>query len=632
MATTLTPELISDLWSPADPVLSPDGTRVAWTAAPYGRAGEHDERGIWMAPVDRSSPPRRWTYGADDSSPRWSPDGTRIALRSDRLERGTHGLYVLAADGGEAVQLVARKRSVGDFAWSPDGRRIAFLAPDEPTEEDERRETERDDADVFGERWQCSRLWFIDAEGGEPKVGWAPERHLTALAWSPDGSRLALLAQDTPQKDDEGRASLYVYRPGADDGRLVCAAPAAGDIGWCGNDTLIYAAPHETAPQSSATVWAVSADGGAPGVIGTEPDEPRCTVGVAHAADTDRALLVVAEALDTRLEWVTPSTGERAVAQTLAGDVAGLSYVVTDDGPVVAVVQLTDAAVGRVLAGPPQQLAPVSDHGEPELSSVVLGEIEALRCTASDGVPLDAVVIRPPNAGKGPWATAVLVHGGPYGRSGLWAHLHPLDWGQLLASHGYAVVLPNYRGGAGHGNDFATSVRGDMGGAEWGDVLALVDAAVDAGIADPDRLGIGGWSQGGFLTAWAVTATDRFKAGVMGAGVSDWGMLAATSDMPTFEVALGGDHRWDGPGPHVADAHSPISYAARRTTPLLILHGAEDERVPVSQSIAFHRALQGQQAPLALVTYPREPHGIRERLHQIDVQRRVVEWFDRFVR
>jgi dipeptidyl aminopeptidase/acylaminoacyl peptidase len=273
----------------------------------------------------------------------------------------------------------------------------------------------------------------------------------------------------------------------------------------------------------------------------------------------------------------------------------------------------------------------LSDHGQ-EAEDIVLGSVEALHCAAADGLALDAVVIRPPNGGEGPWPTAVLVHGGPYGRSGLWSHVHPLDWGQLLATNGYAVVMPNYRGGYGHGNAFAVSVRGDMGGAEWGDVMSIVDAAVEAGIADPDRMGIGGWSQGGFLTAWAVTATDRFKVGVMGAGVSDWGMLAATSDLPRFEAALGGGNPWDGPGPHPADAHSPISYASRRTTPLLMLHGAEDERVPISQANAFRLAMVGQPAPLQLVSYPREPHGIRERRHQVDVQQRVLDWFNRFVR
>jgi dipeptidyl aminopeptidase/acylaminoacyl peptidase len=631
MTAALSPEQIAALWSPSDPQISPDGRFVAWTAAPFGKEDEHPETGIWVAAVDASTPPRRWTHGGDDVSPRWSPDGRRLAFLSDRRERSTHGLYVLDAAGGEARGVVVRSRSIAAFAWSPDGARIAFLAPDEPTEEDKRREKERDDPDVYGQRWEHHRLWFVDAAGGEPQAGWAPPRHLTGLAWSPDGSRLALIARDAPPEEYLESTAVHVFTPGTGNSHAVSAWPFISDVGWSGPDLLVYAAPHEAVPQSSATVWAVSAQGDDPHVIGTGRGEPRCTGGLAHAATAEWAMLVVAEGLATRLERLSPQTGERNLAQDITGEIDGLSVTETPDGPVIAAVQLGDELVARVVAGPPGALRPLSDHGA-DLEQVRLGTVEALFCTASDGLDLDAVVIRPPIAGDGPWPTAVLVHGGPYGRSGLWSHAHPLEWGQLLATHGYAVVLPNYRGGYGHGNAFATSVRGDMGGAEWGDVVSIVDAAIAAGIADPDRMGIGGWSQGGFLTAWAVTATDRFKVGVMGAGVSDWGMLAATSDLPAFETALGGDNRWDGPGPHHADAHSPISFAARRTTPLLILHGEEDKRVPVTQATAFYRAIRGQAAPVELVSYPREPHGIRERRHQIDVQRRVLEWFDRYVR
>jgi dipeptidyl aminopeptidase/acylaminoacyl peptidase len=290
--------------------------------------------------------------------------------------------------------------------------------------------------------------------------------------------------------------------------------------------------------------------------------------------------------------------------------------------------------VARVLVGRPgpvDGLRCVSTHHR--VDDVRVADPEPLVCEAPDGTRLDGVVLRPVGAaGEGPWPTAVIVHGGPYGRTGLTSNTHPLRWAQLLAQHGYAVVMPNYRGGLGRGHDFAVAARGTMGTVEWDDVLATVDAAVEAGIADPDRLGIGGWSQGGFLTAWAVTATERFKVGVMGAGVSDWSMMSATSDLEVFESALGGSRPWDGPGPHHAALGSPISYAARRTTPLLMLHGADDARVPHSQAEAFRRALAGQDAPVELVTYPREPHGVRERGHQVDLQRRVLTWFDRHVR
>jgi dipeptidyl aminopeptidase/acylaminoacyl peptidase len=183
----------------------------------------------------------------------------------------------------------------------------------------------------------------------------------------------------------------------------------------------------------------------------------------------------------------------------------------------------------------------------------------------------------------------------------------------------------------GHGQAFAASVRADMGGAEWGDVLAAVDAAVERGIADPTRLGIGGWSQGGFLTAWAVTQTDRFRAGVIGAGVTDWSMLCLTSDAPSFEAALAGGAPWEESARRHADARSPLVHAAAITTPLLILRGERDERVPPNQGTGLYRALRGSAVPVELVTYPREPHGVRERSHQADILRRVRAWYDRWL-
>jgi dipeptidyl aminopeptidase/acylaminoacyl peptidase len=193
------------------------------------------------------------------------------------------------------------------------------------------------------------------------------------------------------------------------------------------------------------------------------------------------------------------------------------------------------------------------------------------------------------------------------------------------------VLLPNPRGGSGRGHDFADRVAGAVGMEDWGDIEAGIDHLVAEGIADPERLGIGGWSQGGFMTAWAVGQTRRFKLGIMGAGVSDWRMMVATSDLPHFEMMLGGSAGWEGVGPHRHDALSPISFAATVTTPVLILHGAEDAWVPVSQGRFFARALHEHGVPCELVVYPREPHGIRERNHQLDLLHRVRAWVERWL-
>jgi dipeptidyl aminopeptidase/acylaminoacyl peptidase len=193
------------------------------------------------------------------------------------------------------------------------------------------------------------------------------------------------------------------------------------------------------------------------------------------------------------------------------------------------------------------------------------------------------------------------------------------------------VFLPNPRGGQGHGHDFAVRVAGAVGLDEWTDICAGIDLLIADGVANPDRLGIGGWSHGGFMAAWAVGQTDRFKAAVMGAGISDWGMLAATGEEGPFESALGGSSGWEGPGPHRHDRLSPISYASKVRTPVLILHGENDTNVPVSQAEFFHRALRRFAVEHKYVVYPRENHSIRERSHQLDVLRRTRAWFDRWL-
>ena len=632
MTTSLTPELIASTWGPTEVRLSPDGRRVAWSAAPYGTEDEHGESAIWLASIGDVDSARRWTRGGNDTTPRWSPDGTRLAFCSDRAERGTAGLYVLGLAGGEASPVLVRKRSVGAYAWAQDSRSLAVLAPDEPGDEDGRRDTERDDADVWGERWQRTRVLRVEADGGEPSTVWAPDLHVVEVAWSPDGSRLAVLAWPTPELDDMMRATVWLLAAdGSGAARRLAELPLASGLGWLGDDRLVCTAPHDLTACSAATAWTVPTDGGEPAVTGPGRDESRCGLRALVPPGQTRPVVLVADGLDTRLEWVGPA-GDREPLWHGPPEITAdaVDVVVDPGGPVVAAVVARADRLPEVWAGRPDGLRAVSAHHAP-LADVRLGGVEDFTFTGIDGQPLDGVVIRPVGVQAGPAPAVVLLHGGPYGRSGREPHLHPLDWGQLLATAGFAVMMPNYRGSLGHGNAFAAAARGGMGTVEWDDVLAATDAAVERGIADPDRLGIGGWSQGGFLAAWAVTQTDRFPAAVMGAGVSDWGMMAATSDLPTVEAVFGGSTPWDGPGPHHAAAGSPVSYAARRTTPLLILHGAEDARVPVSQGQAFHRAAREQAAPVELVTYPREPHGIRERRHQEDLMRRVLEWFQRWL-
>lgn len=635
MPTTFTEDLIVSLASADDPRLSPDGSRVAYVAACYGQEGDHPEGAIWIAPADGSAMARQWTFGGGrDDTPRWSPDGQTLAFLSDRAERGVMELYRMPAVGGEAEKLVARKKSIASFAWSPDGARIAFLAPDDPTDADEQREKERDDADVYGERWPFHRLHLRELVTGAVTTLPTGDVHITECAWSPDGQTIAYFAQPTPELDDRHRTAIFTIPVAGGEARHLCETTGGSDLAWGESEAigemLIFAAPLEPVPQCAATIWAVSADGGEPTVIGPGVNETACAMALRTAPGQPRVTIALAKGLTTELVNLNTPTGLPTLLCTHpTGDLGAFSVAMPPyaDRPVVAVVRSGGDEPPELWAGAPDALHCVSDH-HAALRDMQFGEQEPFFWTASDGLALDGILIRPPDAPDGPLPTIVYVHGGPYSRWSNGWHLRPNNWGQWLATHGYAVLMPNCRGGLGHGNTFATAARGDVGGADYQDIMAAVDAAIERGIADPERLGIGGWSQGGFMTAWAVTQTDRFKAGVMGAGVSDWGMMTMTSDMPTFEATLGGDRPWDGPGPHNAAHLSPISYAKHARTPLLMLHGKEDARVPVTQAIGFARALREQDVPVQLVTYPREPHGVRERNHQRDILRRVRAWYD----
>jgi dipeptidyl aminopeptidase/acylaminoacyl peptidase len=265
-----------------------------------------------------------------------------------------------------------------------------------------------------------------------------------------------------------------------------------------------------------------------------------------------------------------------------------------------------------------------------DIENIDLGEQEIVTWERA-GYVLDGILIWP--AGKsredGPMPTIVSLHGGPYGR---WSNSFiTRPFGRWLAEQGYLVFLPNPRGGMGHGQAFAEAVLNTVGDEDYLDIMAGVDILVEEGFADPDRLGCGGWSQGGFMTAWIVGQTDRFKAGVMGAGISDWGMMIATSDIPGYENLMGGGNPYEGIGPHSFDRQSPISYVHNASTPTLIVHGENDARVPVSQAVFFHRGLTKYGVPTELVTYPREPHGIQERNHQLDLLKRIAEWYQRWI-
>jgi dipeptidyl aminopeptidase/acylaminoacyl peptidase len=259
--------------------------------------------------------------------------------------------------------------------------------------------------------------------------------------------------------------------------------------------------------------------------------------------------------------------------------------------------------------------------------TVALATTERIRYESVDGWQIDALLTHPVGHQiDGLPPLVVNVHGGP---SWAWADVCVNFWTQVLASAGYAVLSPNIRGSWGRGVAFADAVVGDMGGKDYQDVLQGVEYLVKRGLVDADRVAIVGWSYGGFMSAWAISQTTRFKAAVVGAGIADWHSFHAQSNLSDWDKRFLGADMLD--NPEVYRERSPITYAASITTPTLILHGEVDKPVPVNQAYALHSALSERGVPVEMVVYPREGHGPRERAHRHDIEERIVNWLKRYL-
>ncbi|MEV6620706.1 prolyl oligopeptidase family serine peptidase [Amycolatopsis sp. NPDC051106] len=654
----LTAETVVDRLVPREPRMSPDGRWVVYVVAPVGRAGEHPVSGLWVAPADGSAPARELAGGpAEHRAPRWAADSGSVFFLSDRDDRGTAQLYRIDLAGGSPERLTQCSAGISDHAPLPDSESVVVIAPDAaeraadprvrvvrpradrpvsslpsaaspaggPEARLDRRatgtgsdrprsgaaETGADRPDTPGADGRPSpvwdtqarpdRLWLLDLTTATLRpLGTLGDRHVQEVAVRPDGEALAVFtwscADREPGVFEPGR---HVVDPGTGATRdLGAPALEAADPVWWHDGTAWHLAYLGLTPPGLI--------GGAAVFDGDENLTEGMTICPAGLVQVDDGLplALFAEGLDTTVRRLDTTFTEVA-------RVHGTSLTASRDGRVIAVVASTGTEPDEVHAGPPDDLRRVSRIA-PEGT---WGTQHRLQYRAADGLALDGILVLPPGRSKtdGPFPLVTLAHGGPTDRYADRFHLGWYPSGQWLAAAGFAVFLPNPRGSTGHGHAFAASVAGDVGGAEFTDLLTGIDLLVRDGIADETRLGIGGGSHGGFLAAWAVTQTDRFAAAVVLAGVIDWPLLAATGEHSRFEAALGGIE------------NSPLTHAHRIRTPVLILHGEDDTNVPLSQAELLHRALADREHEF--VVYPREGHSFRERGHQIDVLNRSRAWF-----
>jgi dipeptidyl aminopeptidase/acylaminoacyl peptidase len=608
----LTPEQAISRRGLADVHISPDGERVCFVVSEPPK-GSTRSRHIWMLNV-RSREVRPFTSSAkSEYSPRWSPDGKTLAFLSDRED--SPQIYLMPIDGGEAARLTEGKNGVRSFEWSPDGKQISFIAPDPKSEAEEKKEKDKDDARVVDRDDKRARLWIVDLESKKPRQLSAASWQISEAQWTPQGDGLIVSATDHPESDQN---THRIFAIAIADGQMKEIAAPRGPFGALrvspDGKSVAYQAARLDGP-TPHDLFLQPIDGGAPrNLTGSTLDRPI----VSAVWRTDGSLLTVAENGSRSQFCAISKDGNASLLPD--GEVRPASFDVRNN--IVAFVGESSLEAPELWVASGESSAERVTRINDRWKDIALIKPEIVRYKSFDGTEIEALLLKPRGYIEGTKIPlVVMVHGGP---TGVWTDL-PEGWGQLLAARGYAVFYPNIRGSLGYGHRFVEMNRGDWGGADFKDIMAGVDFMIARGIADPNKLGIAGWSYGGYMAAWAVTQTNRFKAAVSGAGMSDLATEFGTEDGPAYDEWFYG---LPYEKPEGFAKSSPMTYVKNVHTPTLLLHGENDRTDPLAQSQMFYRALKRYGVESEFVVYPREPHGLQEEKHLIDRLNRVVRWFD----
>jgi len=620
----LTPEASLNLRTVADLQFSPDpsaslgasGGRLAFVVTEPAKGTERF-RHIWI--YDRASgAARQFTFSAkSELAPRWSPDGKQLAFLSNRTEEQQQ-IFVMSMNGGEGRAITKGKRSVKAFEWSPDGKSIAFLAPDAKTEEEEKKEKDKDDAKVVDKDDKRARLWILNVATGETRALTKPSWEMKELAWLPSGDRVVVKGTEHPESD---QYTDRIFSVQVADGTMKEMVKPLGPFGEMrvapDGKTISYVGPREDGPEPHDLMLLPVTAHAARNLTGASLDR---LVQDYHWQKDGSVVLVAANGFSNLLVTYSTDGARHDLAPAPAGSMA-----VTGSGEIAFVSQGATRPQEVWLwdqNGAPKQVTHLNDSW----NQFTLSEPELFRYKSFDGTEIQAALLKPQGYdGKSKLPLIVLIHGGPTGR---WAESIE-TWGQLLVTHGYAVFYPNIRGSVGYGQKFVEANRGDWGGGDFKDVMAGVEDLVKRGIADPEKLGIGGWSYGGYMAEWAITQTNVFKAAVSGAGMANLISEFGTEEHPAGDEWFYGVP-WEQPEGFLNS--SPFVHLKKAKTPTLVLQGDADTVDPLGQSQELYRGLKRYGVEAELVVYPREPHGFHEEKHLVDRLNRILEWYDKYLK
>jgi len=615
--------------------ISPNGKWVAYSVTHTDFKKDAFVTHLWIADpaIGRKYQLTRGDKSIGDVA--WSPDSAWLAFSSNRIGDKSQ-IFAIAPDGGEAVQLTKIETGVGGFQWSQDGKTIAFTAAPSKKDQTTNRKEHLGEFEVIRKEYDYHHLWTIDVAEAlkEPQSGKQRTKgkdfSVGSFSWSPDGSKLAFEATRNPDLIQRGTADIYVLNLADDAVKKIVSQPGPdGNPHWSPDGKQIV---FETVMGNPAffhcnrRLAVVPADGGEPRSLTDEFDEHAFLIDW----KPDGIFFSGLQKTTSHLFRVQPDN-PKITRLTSPDDLRGFGYSLTHDGHQMAFTASSPTSLGEVFVSDAKEFAPrkLTEMTE-QTKPLILGKSEVITWKSQDGTTIEGVLTKPADFDpekKRP--LLCIIHGGPTGIDQptlLASRYYPAD---IWAGRGALILRVNYRGSAGYGEKFRQLNVGNLGVGDAWDVLSGVDHLIKLGWVDPAKVGCMGWSQGGYISAFLTTSSDRFAAISVGAGISNWATYYYNTDMTPFTIQyLGKDPAAD---QAIYQKTSPMSYIQKAKTPTLIQHGENDKRVPIANAYELRQGLEDRGVKVEMIVYKGYGHGITKPRSQRAVMQHNLAWFNHYI-